>query len=200
MTTPTTIWSNSSIFPIQGMVFDTKDKFLFWSHTNCVYEYRTESIGATPIYCDSNHPVRDSNTVPSLLTYYNDNLFILIPTDSPEHQHVYREDEHMPNQGGNAFFIVLQITAYDIIIADSSLQPGKLLASVCVCVCVCVCCTICVCVCVCVLYNMCVCVCVCCTICVCVCVCAVQYVCVCVCCTIWLLCTLLVSYNGLILP
>ena len=156
MTTPTTIWSNSSIFPIQGMVFDTKDKFLFWSHTNCVYEYRTESIGATPIYCDSNHLVPVGNNVPSLLTYYNDNLFILIPTDSPEHQHVYREDEHMPNQGRNAFSAdwALQITAKDLII---------------------------VCVCVCVLYNMCVCVCVCCTtMCKCVCVCCTVCVCVCV--------------------
>ena len=126
-TPPITIWSNSSLFPIQGLVFDTKDRFLFWSYTKCVYEYRTEVTGSAPVpvYCDTDNPLKSLHvTAPSLLTYYSDNLFILIRAGAVTH--VFKEDEHMPPGEGSVTFFIGNISVNDFIITDSSLQQGKL--------------------------------------------------------------------------
>ena len=126
-TPPVTIWSNSSLFPIQGLVFDTKDRFLFWSYTKCVYEYRTEVTGSVPVpvYCDTNHNIFPMKELaPSLLTYYSDHLFILIRNGTDTH--VFKEDEHMPPGEGSVPFFIGNISVSDFIITDSSLQQGKL--------------------------------------------------------------------------
>ena len=128
-TPPVTIWSNSSLFPIRGLVFDTRDRFLFWTYTNCVYEYRTEVTGSVPIpvYCNTDHPLQmnsDGDFTPSLLTYYNDFLYIL--TSEGAATHVIRENEHdTPHIKGSVAFFIGDISVSDIIIADSSLQQGE---------------------------------------------------------------------------
>ena len=137
---PSLLWEapDSNFFPINGLAFDPKDQVLFWTYLNCSYKYQTQDKLLKTIFCDSDHmfsiPPVDSDFTPTLLSYFNRNLFILIPM----HGDVSYANEHSQpasERTGIAFFFGPQhetgsgngpvtTSVQDLLIVDSSIQPG----------------------------------------------------------------------------
>ena len=142
--TVNTLWTKpNSNKPILSLTIDISEHYLFWTYNNCAYEYRLlDSTNPITVWCDF-HYNGQGTPPPTLLNYYDNRLFVLLPTVNE----IYHIDEHASEGSNDGLHINIRLWGlwiHGLLDSDSltgsnitsfkfyhySIQPGNLIRSI----------------------------------------------------------------------